>query len=117
MRTILKLALTALFLFSGGAKLAGAAMPVDIFEKIGIGQWFRIFTGLLEVGCALAWWSPRYTIPAAALLSATMIGAALTHVFILHTSPLVPLLTLAGCLALLLTARQQQTPAHLSPTA
>ena len=37
------------FLGAGGAKLAGAAALVELFDKVGRGQWFRYFTGLLEV--------------------------------------------------------------------
>jgi putative oxidoreductase len=37
------------FIGAGGAKLAGAAVMVDMFSKVGLGQWFRYFTGLLEV--------------------------------------------------------------------
>jgi putative oxidoreductase len=34
------------FIGAGGAKLAGAAVMVDLFAKVGLGQWFRYFTGL-----------------------------------------------------------------------
>ena len=37
------------FLGAGGAKLAGAAAMVEIFNNVGLGQWFRYFTGVLEV--------------------------------------------------------------------
>jgi ketosteroid isomerase-like protein len=52
--------LTALTFFAaGGPKLAGAPAMVEIFDKVGFGQWFRYFTGLLEVnGCHLLADSP-----------------------------------------------------------
>jgi hypothetical protein len=49
-----------LFIGAGGAKLAGAAVMVELFAKIGLGQWFRYFTGLLEVAAAIGLLIPRY---------------------------------------------------------
>lgn len=46
---VLAVLLTLAFLFAGGAKLAGSEETVAVFAKIGIGQWFRILTGTLEV--------------------------------------------------------------------
>src|SRR2546426_8844203 len=46
--------LAAAFLAAGGAKLAGVPMMVQIFDQIGMGQWFRIVTGLVEVIGAVA---------------------------------------------------------------
>jgi len=37
------------FLWAGGAKLAGAAAMVELFDKVGRGQWFRYLTGLLKM--------------------------------------------------------------------
>jgi NAD(P)H-dependent FMN reductase len=37
------------FMGAGGAKLAGAAAMVELFAKVGLGQWLRYVTGLLEV--------------------------------------------------------------------
>ena len=37
------------FVFVGGGKLAGTAAMVELFDKVGVGQWFRYLTGLLEV--------------------------------------------------------------------
>jgi len=41
------------FLVAGGMKLISHPMEVDMFAKIGIGQWFRYFTGVIEVLCAI----------------------------------------------------------------
>jgi len=47
-------ALVALtFVGAGAAKLAGAAVMVDLFAKVGLGQWFRYVTGLLEVAAGI----------------------------------------------------------------
>ena len=37
------------FVSAGGAKLYGVPMLVEEFEQMGLGQWFRYFTGTLEV--------------------------------------------------------------------
>jgi len=52
--------LAAAFLAAGGAKLAGVPMMVQIFDQIGMGQWFRIVTGLVEVAGAVALLVPGF---------------------------------------------------------
>lgn len=80
----MKLVLAALFLFAGGAKLAGLPAMVEVFEHVGLGQWFRYFTGLLEVGgAALLLW-PATTALGALLLTIVSIGAALAQLFVLR---------------------------------
>jgi putative oxidoreductase len=63
---------------------AGGSFWIDVFAKIGIGQWFRYFTGCLETVCAILLLIPRTATIAAVLLSCTMIGAILTHIFLLR---------------------------------
>ena len=46
--------LAAAFLAAGFAKLAGVPFMVDLFAQIGIGQWFRVVTGVVEVTGAVA---------------------------------------------------------------
>ena len=42
------------FFGAGLAKLAGVAPMVALFDQVGLGQWFRYATGLLEVLGAIA---------------------------------------------------------------
>jgi len=68
---------------------------VRIFGQIGLGQWFRIFTGVTQIsGGALMMPRKTRTI-GAVMLGCTMLGAAIVDVFVLG-SPLViaPLLLL-----------------------
>jgi hypothetical protein len=51
---IAQIALAGMFLLAGGSKLLGAPAMVGLFDAIGIGQWFRYLTGLIEVGSACA---------------------------------------------------------------
>ncbi|HTA41283.1 MAG TPA: DoxX family protein [Bryobacteraceae bacterium] len=89
------------FLGAGGAKLAGAAAMVELFDKIGRGQWFRYVTGLLEVAGGIGLLIPRYAFYAAGLLAVVMVGAIIAHLTVLGTSPAAPvvLLVLTGIIA------------------
>ncbi|MCD5996420.1 DoxX family protein [Pseudomonas sp. CDFA 602] len=83
----LRLLAAVAFLAAGGAKLAGIPMMVEIFEHIGLGQWFRIFTGLVEVSAAIALLIPYSAGLAGLLLAITMACAVFTHVFVIGGSP------------------------------
>jgi putative oxidoreductase len=104
--------LAAAFLAAGGAKLAGVPMMVQIFDQIGIGQWFRIVTGLVEVAGAVALLVPGLAALGAAWLGATMFFAILTHLFILPSSAL-PALILLALNVLVVWLRRDQLMAGL----
>jgi uncharacterized membrane protein YphA (DoxX/SURF4 family) len=53
---------------AGGGKLAGVPVMVEMFDKVGLGQWFRYFTGLLEVAGGIGLLIPRYAFYAAGCL-------------------------------------------------
>jgi putative oxidoreductase len=91
------------FLAAGGGKLAGTAVMVGLFDKVGLGQWFRYFTGLLEVAAAIGLLIPRYACYAAVLLAIVMVGAITAHVTVLGGSPApaAVLLVLTGTIAYL----------------
>jgi putative oxidoreductase len=92
-----------LFIGVGGAKLVGAAAMVDLFAKVGLGQWLRYFTGLLEVAAGLGLLISRFAFYAAVLLAVVMAGAFIAHVTVLGTSPAGPvvLFVLTGIIAYL----------------
>src|SRR6266851_2330981 len=68
------------FIGAGGAKLAGAAVMVDLFAKVGLGQWFRYVTGLLEVAAGIGLLMSRSAFYSAVLLALVMAGAFTVHV-------------------------------------
>jgi putative oxidoreductase len=105
--------LAAAFLAAGGAKLAGVPMMVQIFDQIGMGQWFRIVTGLVEVIGAVALVVPGFAALGAAWLGATMFVAVLTHLFILHSSAM-PALILLTLNVLVVWLRRDQLVAVLA---
>ena len=83
----LRVLLAALFLFEGIDKFSERRLWVRIFEEIGAGQWFRYFTGAVEVIGAVALLIPKATLFAVGILVCTMIGAAVTHVFVIGVGP------------------------------
>ena len=89
------------FVGAASGKLLGKPEMVALFEAVGVGQWFRYVTGLMELTGALLIVIPRTKFFGAALLSMVMVGAVLTHLFILHNAPTAPavLLVLAGVVA------------------
>jgi len=91
------------FIAAGGVKLAGAPAMVELFDKVGLGQWFRYFTGLLEVAAGIGLLFSRYAFHAAVLLAIVMAGAIIAHVTVLGTSPAAPvvLFGLSGIIAYL----------------
>ncbi len=105
--------LAAAFLAAGGAKLAGVPMMVQIFDQIGMGQWFRIVTGLVEIIGAVALVVPGFAALGAAWLGATMFFAVLTHLFILHSSAM-PALVLLTLNVLVAWLRRDQLAAVLA---
>ena len=99
----------AAFLAAGLAKLAGVSMMVATFDAIGIGQWFRYATGLIEVASAVLLFVPGLQAIGAGLLVCTMIGAVLAHLLILGPSAL-PALILGLISAAILWAHRDQLP-------
>ncbi|WP_067829787.1 DoxX family protein [Nocardia inohanensis] len=75
---------------SGLPKLVGQADAVHAFETIGWGDWFRYFTGVVEVSGGIGLLVPRLTGPAAAGLSITTVLAAATQIFLLDAPALAP---------------------------
>jgi putative oxidoreductase len=88
---IVKVALAAVFA-AGGAKVYGEPGMVEIFETIGLGQWFRYVTGAFLILI------PALSGLGALLLCCIMIGATLGHLFVLPGSsvPAIVLFMLSG---------------------
>ena len=98
---VLQVLLAAAFLIAGATKVLGVHMQVATFEDIGLGQWFRYFTGFVEMVFAILVLIPETAVLGAALLVATMIGAVATHLLLIGGSPLaaIVLLAIAGLVA------------------
>ena len=79
----MRLLLAAVFLFQGTTKFGERPFWQELFAEIGLGEWFRYFTGAVEILGALLLIVPRTTVLGALILSCTMLGAFMVHVFIL----------------------------------
>ena len=92
---VLQVAAAAMFLMAGTMKLFGNQEMVQMFGTIGIGQWFRYVTGAIEVVGAVLLLVPGLAAFGALALAATMVGAIITHLFVIGGNPTVPIVLLA----------------------
>jgi putative oxidoreductase len=83
----LQVVVAAAFFAAGAAKLAGVPFMIEIFDQIGVGQWFRIVTGVVEIAGAFALVCPGMAAIGGLWLGFTMVCAVATHVFVLLSSP------------------------------
>ncbi|VFR32657.1 hypothetical protein ANK1_4209 [plant metagenome] len=91
----LRIFAAAAFLAAGGAKLVGVPMMVETFDHIGIGQWFRVVTGLVEVVGGVAILVPATAALGGLLLAITMLFAVLIHLFVIGGSAVPAIVLLA----------------------
>ncbi|HUI43906.1 MAG TPA: DoxX family protein [Terriglobia bacterium] len=79
----LRSGLALVFILSGAEKFSnGPDSPwVKMFHQIGFGDWFRYFTGVVEVAGGILVMIPPVVIAGVALLACAMVGAVLAHVF------------------------------------
>jgi putative oxidoreductase len=83
----MRILLAAVFLFEGIDKFSERRLWLRIFDEIGFGQWFRYFTGVVEISGALTLLIPKATLVAVGVLVSTMIGALLVHVLVIGVGP------------------------------
>jgi putative oxidoreductase len=103
---VTQVALAAMFLMAGGSKLAGAPAMVSLFGALGVGQWFRYVTGIIEMISGIALLVPSAAIFGAMLLIPTMLGAVAANLF-LGQSPVPPLVLLLVAAAVAWARRDQ----------
>jgi putative oxidoreductase len=89
-----QLLLALAFLGASSGKLLGKPEMIALFDAIGIGQWFRFVTGLLELAGAVLIVVPKTRSIGASVLAGVMVGAIATHLFVLHNAPTAPLVLL-----------------------
>lgn len=105
---VLQIAAAAMLGMAGFAKLTGAPNMVGLFDTLGVGQWFRYLTGVLEVSGAVLLLVPALASVGALVLAFVMLGAIVTHLFVVGGSPVVPLVLLT-VLAIVAYARRERT--------
>lgn len=79
---IASILIALIFLSEGAAKFSERGVWLRIFEQIGLGHWFRYFTGVVEITGALLLIVPATRLLGAVLLACTMCGALLTHALV-----------------------------------
>jgi putative oxidoreductase len=103
-------AVLALQFAAGGLlKLTGAASMVEMFDDIGAGAGLRVLVGALELAAAIGLLVPRLAGAAAAGLVALMVGATITNIAVLHTSPALPVVFLLAAGLVAYTRRSSLT--------
>ena len=114
----LKIVFALAFLAAGGAKLAGAPMMVHEFDIVGLGQWFRYFTAVLEIGGAVMLVVPKTSVYGAIVLTVVCVGAFFAQWLRLH-GDVIHAVVMALILAAIAWAQRGQLawrPAPASPT-
>lgn len=99
---ILAILLAIAFTLAGGIKLIGVPGMVQEFAQIGLGQWFRYFTGALEVSGAIGLLIPKVRFWAALQIAVVMMGATVANLTVLHLPPVARVTAILLALALLL---------------
>jgi uncharacterized membrane protein YphA (DoxX/SURF4 family) len=84
---LLRIVVALVLFYEGIDKFSTSRLWTTVFARIGFGQWFRYATGAIEVAGSLLLLIPRATMLAVALLACTMVGALLTHVFVMGVGP------------------------------
>lgn len=78
-----RLLMALVFLVEGADKFSSSRLWIRVFNEIGWGQWFRYFTGVVEIVGALLLLVPQTALIGAALLICTMFGALMVHLFVM----------------------------------
>ena len=81
---VLKIVFALAFIGAGGAKIYGPPAMVAEFDAVGLGQWFRYFTAVLEIIGAILLLMPKTTGFGALLLAGVCGGAFFAQLFALH---------------------------------
>ena len=82
--------LALVFVNASWAKLMGNPEMVALFTAVGVGQWLRYVTSVLELAGAVLIMVPKTTSMGAGLLATVMLGALTAHLVILQVSPITP---------------------------
>jgi len=81
---------------------------IQVFTAVGLGQWLRYFTGLLELIGAAALLVPYFAGLAALWLTAVMVAAVIAHLTVLGGSPAIAL-SLLIAMAIVAWGRRERT--------
>ena len=80
---ILRGAIALVFVYEGIDKFGADSGWIRLFDQIGLGEWFRYFTGVVEVAGGVLVIMPWTVTAGLALLACTMASAALILAFVI----------------------------------
>lgn len=101
--------LAATFVAVAVPRLAGTAATVETFDQIGVGQWLRYVTGVVELAGAIGLLIPRLAGAAALGLVGVMIGATVTNFLVLTPAMAALTILLGVASAFVAWARRAET--------
>jgi len=84
LRTWLPRIAVALVFVSVGSSKFQDPMWVRLFGQIGLGQWFRYLTGVMQIAGGILALIPRTALVGVALAACTMLGASIAWLTVLH---------------------------------
>jgi putative oxidoreductase len=108
---VLKILFGLAFIAVGCAKIYGPPAMIAEFDAVGLGQWFRYFTGALEIIGAILLLTPKTTGFGALLLAGICGGAFFAQLFALHGDIIHPIVMAIILLAIAWTQRDQMLAA------
>lgn len=88
LRAALPIPFGLLFVYIGWTKFESHSMWVQVFDRIGLGQWFRYVTGAIQIAGGLLLIPPRTRIVGGAMIACTMLGAVVVDLFVVNAGPL-----------------------------
>src|SRR5947209_19985926 len=78
-----RVAVALVFVAVGSSKFSDP-MWVRLFGRIGLGQWFRYLTGVMQIAGGLLVLIPRTSLAGIVLAACTMLGASVAWLTVLH---------------------------------
>lgn len=99
--------LATIFFAAGIGTLAEIPAAADSVDQVGLGSWFRLFVGVVEIVGAAAISLPDVAVLGALWLAVAMGFAVLTHLFILEDSPVRAIVLLLASVLVAVLRRDQ----------
>jgi putative oxidoreductase len=102
----------SLFFISFGSQKFTDRYWIGVFATIGMGDWLRFVTGVLQIGGGLLLLIPATSVLGTAILAVTMVGAMLAWLFFLGSpgSAIIPAVLLGMLIAIGTTTRTRREP-------
>ena len=105
---MIRVGIAIFFIGFGLTKLFGWHVEVELFDRIGWGDWFRYFTGVVEIAVGAMLLVPGWQFVGSVMLLGVLGGATLTQVIVLGShAPIREMALIALTLFLAWSYREQ----------